>query len=110
MVEVCYKVVGAKNDYPVYTVYDKVTDSAKEKGMRIYACELEGGNLKRVLVDWEFLKILNEVSPGSSAGTLHEIPESTIADCEVAVLKLVKSSDFVPKIPVATLSAALLSA
>ncbi len=97
-------------DYLVFSVYDQVTANAKEKGMRIFVCELDGGQLNRTLVDWEFLKVLNDVSSSSSASSLREIPESVIDACRQAVIDKVKKGDFAPQVPEASLRAALLRA
>ena len=95
-------------DYLFFAVYDQVTDASKEKGVRTYVCEVDGFCLKRVLVDWEALKILNEVSPGSSSHSCRNIPTSLIDECQHAVIDVVKKDDFAPKIPVASLFAAIL--
>ena len=99
---------GVSFDYLFFTVFDQVTDAAKEKGVRTYVCEVGQEGLKRVLVDWEALKILNEVSPSSSVQPERNIPSSIIETCERAVLDIVKSDDFAPKVPVASLCAAIL--
>ena len=95
-------------DYLFFAVYDQVTDASKEKGVRTYVCEVDGFCLKRVLVDWEALKILNEVPPGSSSHSCRNIPTSLIDECQHAVIGVVKKDDFAPKIPVASLFAAIL--
>ena len=95
-------------DYLFFAVYDQVTDASKEKGVRTYVCEVDGFCLKRVLVDWEALKILNEVSPGSSSHSCRNIPTSLIDECQHAVIDVVKKDDFAPQIPVASLFAAIL--
>lgn len=95
-------------DYLVYSVYDQVTDSAKEKGMRCYACELKDGHFSRILVDWEFLKILNAVSVTSSGHGVRVLSPEVYGECERELIAYVKHDDFVPQVPVASLCAAFL--
>lgn len=95
------------NDYLFYTVYDKVTDDSKEKGTRVYVCEVGDDGLRRILVDWEALKLLNGVSSSSTGHMNRNIPASVFDECELAVVEYVKHGDFAPRIPVASLSAAI---
>lgn len=101
-------VAGLSHDYLVYIVYDKVTDAAKEKGVRTYVCEVDDGRILRVLADWEFLKILNAISPNSSASRVHALSEDVISECARAIVDHVRKDDFAPQLPTAKLVAALL--
>ena len=98
-----------KKDYLVYSVFDKVTDSAKEKGIRIYACEIAPDGIIHVLSDWEFLKVLNMIRISGDMSLVTRYLGDDIFDrCESAVIDYIMSDEFAPKVPVATLSGALL--
>ena len=100
---------GAKDDYLVYSVFDKVTDAAKEKGTRIYACEVSAGGSIRVLADWEFLLILNELQLSDNKSKSVKVIDDKMFDrCEHAVIDYVMTDEFSPRVPVATLTGALL--
>ena len=85
-----------------------MTDAAKEKGVRTYVCEVDDGRILRVLADWEFLKILNAISPNSSASRVHALSEDVISECARAIVDHVRKDDFAPQLPTAKLVAALL--
>lgn len=102
---------GIEFDYLVYSVCDKVTDASKEKGRRIYACEISEGGTVRVLCDWEFLKVLNVVSPAADGrGAMRNVDDHVFSACEQAILERVGTDEFAPKVPTAILTGALLHA
>jgi len=102
---------GIGCDYLVYSVCDKVTDAAKEKGVRTYACEISSNGVIRVLADWEFLIVLNGVQLSTGGGTpARVISDEDFSRCEQAIVERVLSDEFAPKVPVATLTGALLKA
>lgn len=102
---------GCSADYLVCSVCDKVTDGTEEKGFRIYACEIGEGRSVKVLSDWEFLLVLNDISPSAAVpggGTARAFPKSLFDDCEAAVLERVRSDEFAPKLPAIAFVGALL--
>ena len=102
---------GIDHDYLVYSVFDKITDSSKEKGNRVYACEISSDGSIRVLPDWEFLLVLNTIqSPGIPLSCNRRIDDDELKRCEQAVIDYVSSDEFAPRLPVASLSGALLMA
>ena len=94
-----------------FSVHDQVTDSAKEKSSRYYACEVAiDGTLIRVLSDWEVLKLLNEVSLESDAELpVNNLPEGAEEKCTAALRNKLMGDEFAPRIPVISLDAALLA-
>ena len=106
--------VGVSNciesDYLVYSVFDKVTDSTKEKGIRIYVCEVAPDGKVRILADWEFLKVLNKIHcTGNARRCVCHLEDDIFDRCERAVINHVMADEFAPRVPVATLSGALLT-
>lgn len=102
---------GLSADYLVCSVCDKVTDGAKELGFRIYACEIADDRAVKVLSDWEFLLVLNGVSPSTATaenGSLRVFPQALFDDCEAAVLERVRTDEFAPKFPAIAFVGALL--
>ena len=99
------------NNLLFFSVHDKVTDSAKEKGARIYVCEVSSEKkLLRVLADWEALKAVDEVSLDSDAALpWTSLDDGLIRDCESAINAQVSADEFAPQVPVITLEAALLA-
>lgn len=99
------------SDYYVYSVCDQVTDSAREKCRRAFICEVsKSGDVVRVMVDWEFLKVLNQMSAGSDRPLRRQsISNGIFERCEEAVREFSLRSDFAPRVPSVTLEAALLA-
>ena len=100
---------GIECDYLVYSVCDKVTDGAREKGVRTYACEISHAGSIRVLADWEFLVVLNKLKPSDSeCKSAWSFDDEVFSRCEQAIVDHVMADEFSPKVPVVTLSAALI--
>lgn len=100
-----------KNHLLFFTVYDQVTDTSKETGVRYYACEIaKTGTIVQVLADWEVLKVLNGVSLESDVSLPIDRLSDDIKERCIAELKDRLSKDeFSPKIPMISLDAALLA-
>jgi len=100
---------GIRCSYFLYAVCDKVTDAAKEKGSRVYACEVSNGVNIRVMADWELLIELNKIQPAEGrCEDAVAVEEDMLARCEQAVLKHVHTEEFAPKVPAINLVGALL--
>ena len=101
-----------ENHLLFFSVYNQVTDSAKEKGARYYACEVSAeGAVVRTLSDWEALKILNSVSIESDVS----LPSNRLAEgveerCVEALKAKMSVDEFAPQLPIIALDAALLAA
>ena len=100
---------GIENNYLVYSVCDKVTDGTKEKGVRTYACEISRSGSVHVLADWEFLIVLNKLKASDSECKRGwSFDDEVFNRCEQAIVDHVMADEFSPKVPVVTLSAALI--
>lgn len=101
-----------KNHLLFFSVYDQVTDSAKEKGARYYACEVAAdGAIVRALSDWEALKALNNVSLESDVSLpSNKLPEGAKEKCVETLKAKLAGDEFAPRLPVIALDAALLAA
>jgi len=100
---------GIESDYLVYSVCDKVTDGIKEKGVRTYACEISRSGSIHVLADWEFLIVLNKLKPSDSeCKNDRSFDDEVFNRCEQAIVDHVMADEFSPKVPVVTLTGALI--
>lgn len=100
---------GIECDYLVYSVCDKVTDGIREKGVRTYACEISHSGSIRVLADWEFLIALNKLKPSDSeCKSAWSFDDEVFNRCEQAIVNHVMADEFSPKVPVVTLTGALI--
>jgi hypothetical protein len=101
-----------KNHLLFFTVYDQVTDTSKESGVRYYACEIaKDGAVVRVLADWEVLKVLNGVSLESDVSLpIDKLPDGSKERCVEMLKNKLLNDEFSPQIPVMSLDAAIFSA